>query len=247
MSGYCACANGEKQRASNLAEMERTRAQILAQYGEHWDRILGAPAFIYAESLGKIPQKSVREKAQDFMREWDWTQNLILTGLAGRGKTSIVLTMARMLREDALRDVAHPRYIRFLSMTAMQSYLRAGMDAKDAGQGLTYEQRIDALSKCALLICDDVGTEYRKDDGWWPHPFFDILYARYNANLPTWITTNLTLDVSDTDGAISGTFLNWLDDDDRLISRLMQNGRTFEVTGRDLRLARKVAGAKSLA
>jgi DNA replication protein DnaC len=245
VSGYCACANGEKQRENDRKDREREIEAQLAIYSATWTRLLNAPPHIYAQTLADFPEESVRNAAKTFLRRWGWKRNLILYGLTGRGKTSLVLTMAKALRKEAL--AGEPKYVRFFSMGDMQRYLQAGLESNQTGHGASYDRRMDALGTCALLICDDVGTERRTE--WWPDAWFRILYARYNAGLPTWITTNLAVEVKkhDDELIISGPFVEWLDDHGRLLSRLLENGITKEVTGRDLRLARRPAGGGPLA
>jgi hypothetical protein len=228
--GYCECPNGDDARSSYEDRRRREREEERASYIESWDRILAKPPRIYTGALGTFPVISVRNKVKRFMTEWDWNQNLILHGPTGRGKTALMLSMALMLRDEATATFP-TRNVRFISMTDLQAHLRAGMDS-DRNGGLSYEQRIENLCKVNLLLCDDVGAERRTD--WWPTPLYDILYERYNRGFPTWMTTNLSIDIKK--GEVVGDLVPWFDDHGRLMSRLLQNGRIIPVTGRDLRM-----------
>jgi len=53
------------------------------------------------------------------------------------------------------------------------------------------EQRLQALQSCELVILDDLGAERESD--WVTERLFMIVNARYNAQLPTIITSNCEL------------------------------------------------------
>lgn len=105
------------------------------------------------------------------------TGSLVLTGLAGVGKTSLAVAMlGRWLA--AHRDPAARFAESFaLALERMRHPL---------GQGEA--PAIDRAMRASLLVLDDLGSEQpgRSD------AIADVLFARHNADLPTWVTTGLS-------------------------------------------------------
>ena len=51
----------------------------------------------------------------------------------------------------------------------------------------------DAKHSVPVFVLDDLGKEYRTQSGWSENTFDALLRARFNAGLPTVITTNVPL------------------------------------------------------
>jgi DNA replication protein DnaC len=112
----------------------------------------------------------------------DW---LLFMGNYGSGKTHLAAAIA---------NEALSRHIRlyFAVVPDLLDYLRATFDPSSED---TYDQRFDMIRNVPLLILDDLGTENAKP--WAREKLFQIINHRYNAKLPTVITTNSDLDSLD--------------------------------------------------
>ena len=134
------------------------------------------------------------EHALDTMRRvyhgaWEFAQEpkgwLVLQGLPGTGKTHLAAAIAN---ERAGRG--HPAY--FVTVPDLLDHLRAayGPDSK-----VSYDKVFEAVRTTPLLILDDLGAQ--SGTPWAQEKLFQLLNYRYNAALPTVITTNLTLEDQD--------------------------------------------------
>ena len=104
----------------------------------------------------------------------------------------------------------------FVVVPDLLDHLRAAF-APSSEEG--YDERFDAVRSAPLLVLDDLGTQ--APTPWAGEKLFQILNHRYNARLPTVITTNHDLD----------------DLDERVRSRLGHVGfvRPFEIKALDYR------------
>ncbi len=111
---------------------------------------------------------------------------LVLQGGYGCGKTHLAAAIvnARLAQGEPAVFIAVPDLL---------DHLRAAYaaDAPDGG----FDARFDAVRNAPLLVLDDLGTE--APTAWAGEKLFQLLNHRYNAKLPTVITTNQDLDVLD--------------------------------------------------
>lgn len=118
------------------------------------------------------------------------TKGLILSGTVGVGKTHLAVAIGRRLAERGFWPY-------WRSMPKVISEIRASWK----GQGTYSEGMIKApLMTAYPLIIDDLGAEMRdsRDQGWLTELIYEIVDARYEAMLPTIITTNMHLaDIED--------------------------------------------------
>lgn len=110
---------------------------------------------------------------------------LLFIGNYGCGKTHLAAAIAN----DALAKQV-PLY--FAVVPDLLDYLRAAFDPNSDS---SYDQRFDMIRNVPLLILDDLGTENAKP--WAREKLYQIINHRYNAKLPTVITTNNDLDYID--------------------------------------------------
>lgn len=141
-----------------------------------------------ADGLGLSPdkQKNLRrayEVAGNFSenpRGW-----LLLKGGIGSGKTHLAAAIAnaRLLQgEPAL----------FIVVPDLLDHLRA---TYAPGSAVTYDDRFESIRTAPLLILDDFGAHSATP--WAQEKLFQLLNFRYNAQLPTVITTNSELEEID--------------------------------------------------
>jgi DNA replication protein DnaC len=127
---------------------------------------------------------------------------LVLVGVHGCGKTHLAA---------AIKNERDERGFQTLFMTApdLLDYLRATY-APDSN--VTYDRGFDAIRNAGVLILDDYGAHFSTP--WAKEKLFQLLNHRFNARLPTVITTNKSLDW----GGAAGSDV---DHELRILSRLL--------------------------
>jgi len=120
------------------------------------------------------------EEAQDFADKPEgW---LILKGGYGCGKTHLSAAIA-----NACVERGQP--VLFITVPDLLDHLRASF-APSSQSG--YDARFEQVRAAPVLILDDLGTE--SSTPWAQEKLFQIFNYRYNARLPTVITTNHELE-----------------------------------------------------
>nr|MBC7244921.1 ATP-binding protein [Chloroflexota bacterium] len=107
---------------------------------------------------------------------------LILKGGYGCGKTHLAAAIANY-------QVELGRPVLFVVVPDLLDHLRA---AFAPGSASSFDQRFEAVRTAPLLILDDLGTQ--SSTSWAQEKLYQILNFRYNAQLPTVITTNCELE-----------------------------------------------------
>ena len=169
----CQMENLQMQRALQLREDSNTE-------------ILGGKTFDTFLSEGVSPDPNIRatvhsafERCRAFAEHPEkW---LLLTGTYGCGKTHLAAAIANQC-------LAHGKPVLFLNTPDLLDYLRETYAPSTAS---TYSERFDEIRTAPLLVLDDLGTE--SPTNWAIEKLYQILNYRYNARLPTVITTNREL------------------------------------------------------
>lgn len=120
------------------------------------------------------------EAAADFAthpRNW-----LVLVGDVGRGKTHLAAAIKNY------RD-AHGETTLFMTVPDLLDYLRA---TYAPSSDVTYDRGFDAIRNAPVLVLDDYGAH--SSTAWAEEKLFQLLNYRFNARLPTVITTNIRFD-----------------------------------------------------
>lgn len=107
---------------------------------------------------------------------------LLLTGTYGCGKTHLAAAIA-----NARLDIGQP--VLFMLVPDLLDHLRTSFSPNSE---VTYDDLFEQLRNSALLILDDLGTQ--SSTPWAQEKLFQLLNFRYNAQLPTVITTNQRLE-----------------------------------------------------
>jgi DNA replication protein DnaC len=107
---------------------------------------------------------------------------IIFTGAYGCGKTHLAAAIANY-RIDQGQPVL------FVVVPDLLDYLRS---AYAPNSPVSYDERFEQVRNVELLILDDLGTQNATP--WAAEKLYQLLNYRYNAELPTVITTNQSLD-----------------------------------------------------
>jgi len=115
---------------------------------------------------------TARRFAQNLPPEW-----LIFTGTYGCGKTHLAAAVANY-------RVAKGNSVLFIVVPDLLDHLRATFNPQSA---VTFDQRFEEVRRASFLILDDLGTESATP--WAREKLYQVFDYRYNARLPTVITT----------------------------------------------------------
>lgn len=111
---------------------------------------------------------------------------LMIVGGYGSGKTHLAAAIANT-------QVAAGHKVLFVTAPDLLDHLRSGFgspDDEDGGGG--YSARFEEVRDIPLLVLDDLGIE--SPTPWATEKLYQVLNHRYNARLPTVITTNHSLE-----------------------------------------------------
>ncbi|MHB9034784.1 MAG: ATP-binding protein [Anaerolineae bacterium] len=124
--------------------------------------------------------RAARDEAHDYaVNPHGW---MVFTGSYGSGKTHLAAAIA-----NYRLGLAQP--VLFVVVPDLLDYLRA---AYAPSSPVSYDERFDEVRNIGMLILDDLGTQNATP--WAAEKLYQLLNYRYNAALPTVITTNQTLD-----------------------------------------------------
>lgn len=133
------------------------------------------------QQVAKLSYQAARDFTKSFLqnRQGD---GLLFTGPVGSGKTFLACCIANALIQKGER-------VYFTVVPDLLDQIRATYD----GQHKETEQSIiEMIQEVPLLILDDLGVHNYTD--WTRNKIYSIINYRLNYQLPTIITTNLTLD-----------------------------------------------------
>ncbi|MBN1936791.1 MAG: ATP-binding protein [Anaerolineae bacterium] len=166
-------------------EMERRRAERLRKMSnlDHLDHMTFTSFVPEGAALNPAQQENLRRAfsyAQQFAREpQDW---LMFRGGYGCGKTHLAAAIA-----NERLNAGKPAL--FVVVPDLLDYLRS---AYSPNSSIGYDERFEEIRSHPLLILDDLGTQ--SNTSWADEKLFQIFNYRYNAKLPTVITTNCELE-----------------------------------------------------
>jgi DNA replication protein DnaC len=144
---------------------------------ERWDPRKSLPK---AERENLAHAFSLAVKFSEDPKGW-----LTFSGTYGCGKTHLAAAIAH-------RRVAKGEKVLFVVVADLLDHLRAAFNPHSP---VAYDRRFEQIRRVDFLVLDDLGTENATP--WAREKLFQILNYRYNAALPTVITTAHTLEELD--------------------------------------------------
>ncbi|GAC1691025.1 MAG: ATP-binding protein [Ktedonobacteraceae bacterium] len=105
---------------------------------------------------------------------------LVLTGLPGCGKTHLAVSIAKKRIEAGDTVIIQ-------TVPDLLDHLRS---AFNPAASQTYDDRFEEIKEAELLVLDDFGAQ--QNTTWATEKLFQLINHRYNASLPTVITSNDT-------------------------------------------------------
>jgi DNA replication protein DnaC len=171
----CECARSEEldarearlRRYSNLGPLTRLTFENLIRRGRS------------ADPRDQARFQRCADDAEAFAKDpHGW---LVLVGASGCGKTHVAAAIAN-------RCIAQGTPALFVVVPDLLDHLRA---AYRPDSDITYDQLFEQVRSAPVLVLDDLGTQSATP--WAEEKLFQIINHRYNARLPTVITTNLSL------------------------------------------------------
>ena len=175
-----------------------------------------------------VPPLFLDAKKEDFPVGWhpiiDSGRGLFLSAPRGVGKTHLAAVIVRegifnlsprKIRQNSQWEELMPYFV------AVPELLLELRDSFNSDQ-ITERSIIDKYSRVPLLVLDDLGAE--KSSDWTVQTVYTIIDRRYREDLPTIITSNLTLD------QVAAQL------DDRIASRIAGMCKVQRMTGKDRRV-----------
>jgi DNA replication protein DnaC len=133
-----------------------------------------------------LPDRHIRSLDLAFNAALRFAENpdgwLILVGGYGCGKTHLAAAIANY-------QIEHDQPVIFVTAPDLLDHLRAAYSPGRDGE--TYNTRFDEVRRTPLLILDDLGIE--SPTPWAIEKLYQIMNYRYNAQLPTVVTTNYAI------------------------------------------------------
>jgi len=179
----CVCQMDNLQMARAAQLREESNAETLA--GKTFDNFL--PDGVSPDPEARATVHAAFERCRAFAeRPEKW---LLLSGTYGCGKTHLAAAIANYC-------LAQGKPVLFLNTPDLLDYLRATYAPSSQ---TTYDERFEEVRTAPILILDDLGTE--SPTNWAIEKLYQLLNYRYNARLPTVITTNK--DMKDVDQRVA--------------------------------------------
>ncbi len=168
-----------------LAEMARQRIERLRALGN-----LDALAHMTFETFVPEGHGLPLQKRENLRHAYETARAfaeapsgwLLIKGGYGCGKTHLAAAIAN-------RCIERGQPVLFVTVPDLLDHLRATFAPTSP---ITYDERFEQVRTAPVLILDDLGTE--APTPWAQEKLFQILNYRYNARLPTVITTNHELE-----------------------------------------------------
>ena len=174
---------------------------------------------LYSDDTSRVPvMKYIKDFVNNYPKD-DKIKGLYLHGSFGSGKTYIIAALLNDMAKKNIKSAClyYPEFLRDLK----------------ASFKTDYEEKFRYIKKVPLLLLDDIGAEnvsnFSRDEILGP-----ILQYRMEENLPTFFTSNLTLDELEKNLAITSSGIDKLKAK-RIIERIKQLTVSIELVSKNRR------------
>ena len=174
---------------------------------------------LYKDDANRVP---VLKYITDFIKKYtkgDKVKGIYLNGSFGSGKTYLIAALFNDLAKKNIKSaiVYYPEFLRDLK----------------ASFNKDYEEKFNYIKKVDLLLLDDIGAEnvssFNRDEVLGP-----ILQYRMDENLPTFFTSNLTLEELESNLSITSSGVDKVKAR-RIIERIKQLSENIELVSKNRR------------
>jgi DNA replication protein DnaC len=173
----CKLAELEEQRLAHLRSLSNL-GHLSHMTFENW-----------AHERSRLPEEMARSLQHAYSTAERFAENpsgwLVFLGGYGCGKTHLAAAIAN-------RCLQAGRAVLFVVVPDLLDHLRATYSPSSA---VSYDERFQEVRNAPLLVLDDLGTQNATP--WAGEKLYQILNYRYNARLPTVVTSNQRLDEID--------------------------------------------------
>lgn len=143
---------------------------------------------LVCEWVTGMPERQRREDGIPVNRE-QYGVGILLCGDQGTGKTTLACAAATSVKRSYGKSVYFTRWASYLNARlTMNSPDFDYFDSVD----LAYATTVRQVAESFLLVLDDVGHEHSSGSGYGERLLDELLRTRFDAGMPTIITTNLT-------------------------------------------------------
>lgn len=137
------------------------------------------PKLVAADAAEAREVQGCYRTAMHFAEEpKDW---IVIAGQTGRGKTRLAAAIANYARDSG-------KQVMFVVVPDLLDTLRSAYNPQNPA---SFDSMFDQVRNAPLLVLDDLGAQ--SGTPWADEKLFQLINHRYNACLPTVITTNLTV------------------------------------------------------
>ena len=172
----CRCKEQERILRRVLTLQSLSNMATLSRF--NFENFIPAPSWLPAQQQRVLQQ--AYDTCQEFAREpQGW---LVLTGTYGCGKTHLAAAIANARLNWGEAAI-------FVVVPDLLDHLRSTFGPHS---DIRYDELFEQVRSASLLVLDDLGTQ--SSTPWAQEKLFQLLNHRYNAQLPTVITTNQRLE-----------------------------------------------------
>lgn len=213
MFSYMACQKKQNELKNNMYK------ENLELFDMPKDILEASLTNIYKDDKSRLPIiKYFKEFMNNYSAE-EKPKGLYLTGSFGSGKTYMISALFNELAKKGIRSalIYYPEFLRSLKASFQTNY----------------SDKFDYIKKVPLLLLDDIGAEncsnWSRDEVLGP-----LLQYRMESHLPTFFTSNLSLDELETSLAITTSNADKVKAR-RIIERIKQLTITIELVSKNRR------------